>query len=498
MGDGAAVLTGAAAGGAVVHVVPANGGGVDRHVRDIIALRPQDAIAHVAADQVVFEIGPPVERLIAPVDRSRWHAAIAQGAFGQPTALHVHSALAPARAFVAAWQTVAATPWIITLHDIDFVADGVDADERRARHDFVRSAAARVVPSRFIARSLDDALGAECERTLIINGISPPRPSIELPAARTAVDPSLPPLPIAVIGALGKHKGLDFLFDVVAQSSADVRFVIIGYVDGRLDPGWLIPDRLFMHGPFEPSELPALVAAYRCRLAFFPNRQPESHGYALSDAWRAGLPAFGPDHGALGERIGEHGGGWCYRANADADVVAAALASHLMDDARAGADAAAKAGAALASCEDMVAALGALYARVGSGRVASPPARAALAALTAVHFDGALFREELRRLAGDLAFEHTQRERILREIDQLADESRRRGERISCLERDAAALQEQIRHDRETYVQEELKLRRDVTDTLAIAHHYERALALLPRPLRGWLLRRTAKTDSKP
>ena len=52
-------------GARVLHLVPPNGGGVDRFVRDLCAHRPADWLLHVSDEQCVVEA--PEHALLVPV-----------------------------------------------------------------------------------------------------------------------------------------------------------------------------------------------------------------------------------------------------------------------------------------------------------------------------------------------------------------------------------------------------------------------------------------------
>ena len=448
VGIGSAVLSAGvpmptivAADGYVLHAVPANGGGVDRHVRDICALRHNDCILHIARAQCVLEV-VGAQRLLA-VDYSDVPHALANGAFGQPALLHAHSTLAPVRDRVRQLCHALAIDYVLTLHDIDFAAAAVDVGdgEREARLAFVSKASARIAPSPFIQNVLLAALGTSVTGQLIENGVKPGAPvAAPIIAAGSGGEQRFQ---VAVIGALGPHKGLVFLRDVVAALPESVRVVILGYADGQVTPGWLQPDRLRVHGAFEPAELAAIVRRYGVTLAFFPNQQPESYCYALSDGWCAGLPALGPAFGAIGDRIAATGAGWTFEVDSTAQRVAERLMASLRV---AGKKSAAVRRAVEQLCTPalMVEQLGHVYEK-NMKTTHTPPDIAALESVAATHLNGSFFRGELLRLSGDIAFAQAQAEQTAASLQSLTHEFDGRGKWIATLEKSLADVQAELR-----------------------------------------------------
>ena len=533
----------AAATGYVLHVVPANGGGVDRYVRDICAHRSRDCILHVTQQQCVFE-AVATHRFIA-IDNERMADLNVVEAFGRPSLLHAHSTLAPARAQVALLSKALGVEYVLTLHDIDFAgAFGVVTDEeRKARLEFVRNAAQRIVPSAFISGVLSTALGADTPRQLIENGVDTRATGGESFVAPNAHGQ----FQIAVVGAVGPHKGLNFLHDVVAALPPEVRVVIIGYADGQITPGWLQKDRLWVHGAFEPCDLAGLIRGYGVRVALFPNRQPESYSYALSDVWCAAVPALGPAEGAIGERIAQTRAGWIYAADSSPELVAAKAI-----DCLAGTDLVApyvcEAATALLSTGEMVERLNQHYEKI----MRTPQIRESVAPVTpnikiletvaATQLNGHFFRGELIKLSGDLEFLRGQAANADLALRSVTQEYDARGVWIAALEKSLAECSAEIarieaariteheameaarrneraqaeaaranerQHDRELaeaareqslaeqreqaeaarakahglHEQYAAKLQQDVTDTLVIAHQQQRTIAIYERAL---------------
>lgn len=482
----------------VLHVMPANGGGVDRYVRDVCAFRPQDPILHVAAEQVVLEI--PSDRRFWPISVASIDAAIAAGGFGTPVLIHAHSTLKHVRTLVTHLCASLSCCFAITLHDIEFARDAtvVGEDECFERRRFVRDAALRLAPSNYLIQVLAQTIpDVSCIR--IEHGVD-----VAQPGAYAAPRFGSLCCDVAVIGAMGTHKGLQRLQDVVA-AAPEIRVVLVGYADGQLNRGWLNgAERIWVHGAFEPTELPMLVQRYGCRVAFFPNIQPEGFGYALSDAWGADLPALVPDVGALAERVLESRAGWLFPDNATTSDIASRL-EYAVAHAEVMSGACVAARDAIPSRATMVSELNEEYALLGElnitdegGRRAAPVA-GALDMLCAKHLDGAFFRSELRRLEGDLVFQQQQATRAEAELREALELAKAREEWANTLTTQLAEIQSARALENAAHREYEQKLVTDVASTLQEAHRLHRALDALPRVVRRWAMQRADRhTQQRP
>jgi glycosyltransferase involved in cell wall biosynthesis len=111
---------------------------------------------------------------------------------------------------------------------------------------------------------------------------------------------------IAILGAIGPHKGANLLLacaKYALRENLPVHFVVIGYTDR--DEVFADLDNVEITGPYEPDELPSLVEDTGCRIALFLSVWPETFSYTLSEAWRLGLYPVALDIGAPAERIRE-------------------------------------------------------------------------------------------------------------------------------------------------------------------------------------------------
>jgi glycosyltransferase involved in cell wall biosynthesis len=477
---------------AVLHVTSMPGGGVNRHIDDVVAagLR-RHLVWHVApgADVVAMPAGArfiPLRSAAVDEGHPELVAWLRRQGIG---AVHAHS-LAPAPRARAQWAAqVLGVPYVATLHDVLFMRlDGFEAGAA-PRADpawlaqtsaFLARAVARIAPSDFLA-SLARAHLPGQEVMVIANGSHPPQPPTRAFAARDEFLARKPAHVAAVIGAIGPHKGARILEEAARLlEGSDIAIVVIGYMDRQLAPGWRA-ERLFVHGPWSDDDCAGLARAYGAGIALFPHQVPESFSYALSDAWSAGLPALVAPDGALGERMARHQAGWLLPERFTAADVAAALRRIFSSEA-AGELARVKSRLSgddpqrVPTVDAMNRSLDALYARFGIDPEAppdllSPPAQAVIAA----HLDGKAMRPELSQLADELAQMRTE----LGSAQRFEVESR---QWIAKLERDIANLQEELRGEN--------------AERLRLAEE-NRQLRMHPRFLRrlASLLRRLRKKD---
>ena len=478
---------------AILHVTSLFGGGVDRHVRDIVST--------VARPQLIWHAGDGVDVI---EDAGRFFP-LATGAVGEALAgwlrsrcvglVHLHQLTRDPRER-AEWACRAlGVPRIATLHDILFLhADAFSAEDPLAPDPawlaetsrVLRESQAVLAPSRFVADlAAHHVPGLAVE--VVPNGTAEPLSNqIKKPnLIRKGFARERPGRVVALLGALGPHKGSDLVEEVVARlEGSDIALVAIGYLDRQLYPGWRIPGRLYVHGAFAEGEAPGLLRAYGASLVLMPNTAPESFSYALSDAWTAGVPVLAAPRGALAERIQAHGGGWLLPEDFDASRVAKeirALAGGEREAERARVQLAlAKPDAGrIPPLDDMTRSLDAFYARFGIDPQEPGSADAqAVESLVARNLDGALFRTELVRLCDEL-------EQTLADLKSTQErasnfETEARGW-IAKLEADVRAVQEELRKSSEA--------REALAKEADLLRLNKEALERLPSPLRRLLLK---------
>jgi glycosyltransferase involved in cell wall biosynthesis len=485
---------------AVLHVTSLLGGGVDRHVRDIARATGGDHVVwHVGQGAEAIEVLPARHCLAldgARVDADpagivTWLAARGVGL------VHAHALDPKARRRVELACDKLGARFVATLHDVLFLRPDafeqgaapvprVDWLEENTR--FLQRADAVVAPSSFVAGLAKRHLGG-IDVQVIPNGADawPAKPA----RVRPEFGEHRPDHVVAILGAIGPHKGSELLESLArALAGSGIALVVIGYLDRQVVPGWRVPGAYFIHGAYADTDVPGLLAGYGAELALFPNQVPESFSYALSDIWSCGLPVLASPYGALGERVGAHGGGWLLPEGFDAPAVARRLRALLSPESSAEftrvklqlshADP-----ARVPPLAAMARSLDALYARFGLDRSKSGDDDAAIERLIATNLDGSLFREELARLADEYAQLSRAHAQALEQARKFEQESR---EWIAKLEGDIAAL----KADLEREVAERRALGQE---NVQLAIH-KAAFEKLPEALRKWLLKKVLDARS--
>lgn len=116
-------------------------------------------------------------------------------------------------------------------------------------------------------------------------------------------------LRVAVLGALGPHKGslvLQQCAEDALRRGLPIEFNLLGYSDRKSLVG--LPN-VRMTGAYSPKNLSQFLARRQCHMAFFPATWPETYSYTLTEAWNAGLYPVAFDIGAIAQRIREEGWG---------------------------------------------------------------------------------------------------------------------------------------------------------------------------------------------
>jgi glycosyltransferase involved in cell wall biosynthesis len=405
----------------ILHISAAEGGGVDRYIRDIAAnVRRRHFLWHVGSGIDVIE-NMGVQRFIPLSSKiGDGDATTAVGTWLRANGVgvvHLHGLGDTCRDRLALVQRAAAVPGVVTLHDLTFVNPqafsarvlepdiawiaGVAETLARVATLIAPSAFIRDLALRFFPASRCELIAPGIDVSPSLQGTNPPA---EFAAQRAGHV-------VAVIGAIGQHKGSVLLDALVARlEGSDIGIVVIGYTDSQLLRGWRVPGRCYVHGPYVDAELPALIAGYGVDIALFPNRLPESFSYTLSEVWAAGIPAIVPGDGALSERVSQHEGGWILPARysaEDAELLLQRLfaPSGAAERSRVKSQIDPRDPARIPTLAAMARDIDALYERFGLKPPSSGDEPAAgddaLRPLLAANLDGFAFRRELIKLADE-------------------------------------------------------------------------------------------------
>ena len=117
------------------------------------------------------------------------------------------------------------------------------------------------------------------------------------------------PLRVAVIGAIGPHKGslvLQRCAEDALRRRLPIEFIVVGYTD---KPALERMGNVNVTGAYHDEDLPQILERVRCHMAFLPSVWPETYSYTLSEAYFAGLYPVAFDLGALAHRIRQSGWG---------------------------------------------------------------------------------------------------------------------------------------------------------------------------------------------
>ncbi len=478
---------------AILHVTSLFGGGVDRHVRDLVRGVPRP--------QLIWHAGEGVDVIEEP-RAGRFHA-LAAGAVGDALAgwlrsrrvglVHLHQ-LTRAPRSRGEWACRAlGVPRMTTLHDVLFLREDAFASGDPLSPDpawlagtsrTLLDSKAVLAPSRWLADlAMRHVPGLSVD--VVPNGLPESNQIIFPNLIREGFLRQRPERVVALLGALGPHKGSDLVEALAAKlEGSGIALVVVGYLDRQLYPGWRIPGRLFVHGAYEEGRAAALLRAYGASLVLLPNPAPESFSYALSEAWAAGVPVLASPRGALADRVGEHGGGWLLPEAFDADFLAGRIrelvgGSRDAERARVQLALARPDPARIPPLDAMTRSLDAFYARFGIDPAAPESAdAAAIESLVARNLDGALFRAELVRLCDELAQTLAALEATRKQAGDFETQARAW---IAKLEADVRAVQEELRQSNEA--------REALAKEVDLLRLNKEALDRLPSPARRLLLK---------
>jgi GT2 family glycosyltransferase/glycosyltransferase involved in cell wall biosynthesis len=124
------------------------------------------------------------------------------------------------------------------------------------------------------------------------------------PGAIEAKSTAQSPLKVAVLGAVGPHKGSKILLDCASDAlkrKLPLEFVLFGYANNEVELRQL--SNVTITGPYDDAAIFDLLEEQPCHISFFPAVWPETFSYTLSIAMKAQLYPVAFDFGAISERL---------------------------------------------------------------------------------------------------------------------------------------------------------------------------------------------------
>lgn len=355
----------------VLHLTNANTGGTRRHIDDLCALaeaagveplilRPRSrAKRKDSAREAALRLETADASLVSLMTVDEAARLLSELAAARPLTLHLHSAIGWRPADLDAVLAAApAAPMLATLHDyaafcpriqmirkktgfcaappVETCADCLESD---GPDKDLEAAEIASIPrwielnERRLTRAqtviAPSAAAAEFHRRrfpgLEIRVAA--HPEAAAPTRLKPVAANKRPLTVSVLGALGRHKGYDFILQTAERIHAEnlpVRLRIIGSTHDDDALMRALPE-IAITGPYAPEEIKPLLDGFETDIVLTPSIWPETYSYTLSEAWAAGYQAAVLDLGAPAERVRTRGGGIVLPASTSGTVAAEAL-----------------------------------------------------------------------------------------------------------------------------------------------------------------------------
>lgn len=319
----------------VLLVSHALGGGVERHVQELLCVLQQRANVcilrpHVHARQVLLNV-PVYEQI-----EGQWQARPSvRLAFKWPQheaqlrewldvlgveRVHVHHVIGFAESF---WRRLFTLPLPLdlTLHDHSILTGNPSLLDDHGQFDpawFTQGLGALPAGDVQVARVLR-RLAVHAQRVIVPSyslaaGLKHFLPSLQTlvrchperellgpyPAVRALPVKPEQPFKVLCLGMLGIEKGAFALAQtaaLAAQSSLNIEFVLLGACHITLPP------TVRCLGLYQDTDLADLIAQLQPHMLWLPAQCPETWSYTLSAGLYAGLPVLASDIGALPERL---------------------------------------------------------------------------------------------------------------------------------------------------------------------------------------------------
>lgn len=155
------------------------------------------------------------------------------------------------------------------------------------------------VPSPSVARRMEAQFPGVTFR------VEPLEPDVPVPVRPIAKPRTTDRVKVALIGAIGDHKGYSILLAMArhaAKHDLPLDFVVIGFT--RDDQALIATGQVFVTGRYDEDEVPELIRREAPDVILFLSVFPESWCYSLSHALHAHVPVAALELGAIGDRLG--------------------------------------------------------------------------------------------------------------------------------------------------------------------------------------------------
>ncbi|GAA6210075.1 hypothetical protein NBRC116601_33680 [Cognatishimia sp. WU-CL00825] len=108
---------------------------------------------------------------------------------------------------------------------------------------------------------------------------------------------------VAVLGNIGFHKGAAVLCELaeLLKSEKNISLMVLGDVD----PSYVLPKSVYVHGAYALEDLEALVARFQITDWLIPSIWPETFSYTTHEALATGMPTYAFDIGGQGDAVGQ-------------------------------------------------------------------------------------------------------------------------------------------------------------------------------------------------
>ncbi len=108
---------------------------------------------------------------------------------------------------------------------------------------------------------------------------------------------------VAVLGNIGFHKGAAVLRELAELLKSEKTMSLM--VLGDVDPSYVLPKSVYVHGAYALEDLEALVARFKITDWLIPSIWPETLSYTTHEALATGMPTYAFDIGGQGDAVAQ-------------------------------------------------------------------------------------------------------------------------------------------------------------------------------------------------